>query len=98
MAITLVAKIKAKAGSEAQVEAAFREMIGKVRGEAGTLDYILNKSTLDPTTFVFIERYKDQDALSAHGKSEHMAALNGKLRGLLDGHPTIDMLAELDRK
>ncbi len=99
MAITVIAKIKARAGSEAQVEAAFREMIPKVRAsEPGTLAYVLHKSTQDPTTFVFYEVYQDQAALDAHGKTPHMAEAGGKLRGILDGRPQIDVLTEVDRK
>jgi quinol monooxygenase YgiN len=99
MPITLIAKLKSKAGSEAQVEAAFRDMIPKVRAnEPGTMAYVLHKGTQDPTTFVFYEVYQDQAALDAHGKTPHMAEMGGRLRGLLDGRPQIDVLTELDRK
>ncbi len=98
MALTVIAKIKAKAGSEAQLEAAFREMITKVRSEPGTLTYILHKSTQDPTVFVFVESYQDQAAFDFHGKTPHMAEMGGKLRGLVDGRPQIDVLTEVDRK
>jgi|HubBroStandDraft_1064217.scaffolds.fasta_scaffold54394_2 quinol monooxygenase YgiN len=99
MAITVVAKIKAKPGSEAQVESAFREMIPKVReSEAGTLSYVLHQSTQDPTVFVFYETYQDQAALDAHGKTAHMAETGGKLRGLLDGRPEVHVLKVVDKK
>ena len=99
MPITVIAKLKAKAGSEAQLEAAFREMIPKVRAnEPGTLSYVLHKSTKDPTTYVFYEVYQDQAALDAHGKTPHMAETGGKLRGILDGRPEIQVLTEVDRK
>ncbi len=99
MPITVIAKLKAKAGSEAQVEAAFRDMIGKVRAnEPGTVAYVLHKAAQDPTTFVFYEVYQDQAAFDAHGKTPHMAEMGGKLRGLLDGRPQIDVLTEVARK
>ena len=99
MPITVIAKLKAKSGSEAQIEAAFKDMIGKVRAnEPGTMAYVLHKSTQDPTTFVFYEVYQDQAAFDAHGKTPHMAEMGGKLRGLLDGRPQIDILTELARK
>jgi len=98
MAIALVAKIKAKAGSEAQVEAAFKEMVEKVRSEPGCLAYVLHKSTTDPTQFVFYESYKDQAAVEAHRGTPHMAELNGKLRGLVDGRPEVTALTEIIRR
>jgi quinol monooxygenase YgiN len=99
MPITVIAKIKAKAGSEGEVESAFREMIGKVRAnEPATLIYALHKSVQDPTTFVFYEVYQDQAAFDAHGKTEHMKELGGKLGGKLEGRPAVDILNEVARK
>jgi quinol monooxygenase YgiN len=98
MSITVVAKLKAKQGSEQQLEEAFRTMISKVRAEQGTQAYILHRSVKDPTVFVFYEVYQDQAALDAHGKTPHMAELGKSIGGLLDGRPQIDVLTELDRK
>jgi len=98
MALAVIAKIKAKAGNEAQAEAAFREMITKVRTEPGTLSYILHKSTQDPTVFVFYETYQDQAAFDFHGKTDHMKALGAKLGALLDGRPEVVVMNEIDRK
>jgi len=99
MAIVLVAKVKVKPGNEAEVEKAFRAMIGKVRAnEPGTLQYVLHRSTQDPTTFVFYEEYTDQAAMDAHGKTEHMKEMGGALAGKLDGRMQLDVLTELDRK
>lgn len=98
MSISIIAKIKAKAGSEAQVETAFKEMVEKVRSEPGCIAYVLHKSPTDPTQFVFYESYKDQAAVEAHRGTAHMAELNGKLRGLVDGRPQIEMLTEIIRR
>jgi quinol monooxygenase YgiN len=99
MAIAVAAKIKAKAGSEAQVEAAFREMITKVRAnEPGTLSYILHRSVQDPTVFYFYETYADQASFDAHGKTAHMKEMGGRIGPHLDGRPEVLVLNELDRK
>ncbi len=98
MAIAIIAKIKAKPGSEAQLEAAFREMIAKVRSEPGTLSYILHKSVQDPTVFCFYETYVDQAAVDFHGKTPHMKELGAKIGPHLDGRPEITILTEIDRK
>lgn len=98
MAITVIAKLKAKAGSEKALEEAFRSMITKVRGEPGCAAYVLHRAVKDPTTFMFYEIYQDQAAFDAHGKTPHMAEMGGKIGGLLDGRPQIDVLEELARK
>ncbi len=99
MAVAIVAKIKAKAGSEAQVEAAFKEMIKAVRAnEPNTLQYILHKSVQDPTTFIFYELYTDQAAVDSHGKTAHMKELGGKIGPHLDGRPEVHVLHEVDKK
>ncbi len=96
--ITVIAKLKAKAGSEAQLEEAFRSNIKNVRTETGTLEYILHRSAKDPTTFVFYEVYKDQEAFDHHGKTPYMKELGGKIGNLLDGRPEIQVLTEVERK
>jgi len=98
MAITVIAKLKVKAGSEAAFEAAGREMISKVGAEAGTQTYILHKDVRDPSTFIYYEVYQDQAALDAHGKTDHMKAFGGKIGALLEGRPEIHVLAELAHK
>jgi quinol monooxygenase YgiN len=98
MAITVIAKLKVKAGSEADFEAAAREMIAKVAGEAGTMNYILHKDVRNPTNFVYYEVYQDQAALDAHGKTDHMKAFGGKIGALLDGRPEITVLSEIAHK
>jgi quinol monooxygenase YgiN len=98
MAITVIAKLKVKAGSESDFEAAARDMIAKVAGEAGTMSYILHKDVRNPTNFVYYEVYQDQASLDAHGKTDHMKAFGGKIGALLDGRPEITVLSEIAHK
>ena len=99
MSVTLIAKIKAKQGSEGQLEEAFHDMIKKVRAaEPGCQAYILHKANDDPTQFVWYETYADQAAFDNHRKTEHMKEMGGRIANLLDGRPQIEMLTELDRK
>jgi quinol monooxygenase YgiN len=99
MPVTLIAKIKAKQGSEQQLEDAFHDMIKKVRAaEPGCQTYILHKSNQDPTTFVWFETYADQAAFDNHRKTDHMKEMGQRIANLLDGRPQIEMLTELDRK
>lgn len=99
MSVSLIAKIKAKPGSESDLEAAFRDMIKKVRAaEPGCQAYILHKSNQDPTMFVWFETYADQAAFDAHRKTDHMKEMGQRIANLLDGRPQVEVLTELDRK
>jgi quinol monooxygenase YgiN len=97
MAIVVVARIKAKPGSEQKLEEAFRSMIGKVREEPGCEQYILHRQIKDPTVFLFYEIYKDKEALDFHGKTPHMAELGKALRDLVES-TTLDVMTEIDRR
>src|ERR1700681_3529733 len=99
MAITLIARIKAKQGSEGQLEEAFHDMIKKVRAEEpGCQAYVLHKSNQDPTQFVWYEVYADQAAFDGHRKTPHMRELGGRIKDLLDAPVQAEVLTELDRK
>jgi quinol monooxygenase YgiN len=97
MAIVIFARMKAKAGREKELEAAFREMITKVRSEPGCEQYILHRALKDPTQFAFFEVYKDKEALDFHGKTPHMTELRGKLGDMIES-TTLDIMTEIDRR
>jgi quinol monooxygenase YgiN len=91
----LVAKIKAAAGKEKEMEKALMDMIPKVSEEEGTLVYTLHQDQTDPTVFLFYEKYKDGDALVAHSSTPYFKELFGTIKPLLDGKPEISMYNEL---
>ena len=95
--MVVVAKLKAKAGEEAKMEAALRDMVAKVAQEQGTLTYTLHRAQQDPRVFLFYEQYKDDAALKAHSSTPYFKELFGFLKPLLDGAPEIDMYEELAR-
>lgn len=97
MAIVIIARMKAKAGREQELEKAFRDMIAKVRSEPGCRQYILHKALKDPTQFAFFEEYADKEALDAHGKTPHMAELRSKLGDMIES-TTLDIMTEIDRR
>lgn len=99
MSLSLIAKIKAKAGCEGKLEEAFKDMIKKVRAaEPGCEAYVLHKSSKDPTQFIWYEKYVDQGAFDVHRKTEHMKEMGGRIRDLLEGAPELELMTELDRK
>lgn len=99
MSLTLIARIKAKPGSEQELENAFHDMIKKVRAaEPGCLTYVLHKSNQDPTTFVWYETYTDQAAFDTHRKTDHRKEMGTRIANLLAEKPQLELLTELDRK
>ena len=84
---------KVKAGSEKAFEDAFKPCLAGTRKEPGCLAYYLNHDLDEPNTFVVFERFKKISALEDHAKSAHVADLLKKIAPLLDGAPTVKVLA-----
>jgi len=95
--MVVVAKLKAKKGEEAKMEAALRDMVAKVAQEQGTLTYTLHRAQKDPNVFLFYEKYEDGAALKAHSSTPYFKELFSELKLLLDGAPEIEMYDELAR-
>lgn len=91
--IGIIAVLKVQDGKGPELEAVFKELAGKVKAnEPGNLLYQLTKSRSDANTYKVMELYKDQDALAAHGQSEHFRALSPKMGPCLAGRPEIEYL------
>src|SRR6185437_6471056 len=71
--LDVVAVITAKAGSEATVEGALRELAGASKGDQGCLAYDLYVSESAPGTFITIEKWESQEDIDAHMAGPHIA-------------------------
>ncbi|MBX7495626.1 antibiotic biosynthesis monooxygenase [Qipengyuania sp. 6B39] len=58
---------------DAATQDAIVAMVRASRAEDGCLDYTFARDLADPDTLVLFERWRDRDALAAHGASAHMA-------------------------
>jgi quinol monooxygenase YgiN len=86
---SIVATIKVKAGQEAAFEATALRLVAAVNAnEPGCMLYTLNKGE-DPSTYVFMERYKDEDAMKAHRGMEHFKTIGREMGAFLDGPPSV---------
>jgi quinol monooxygenase YgiN len=91
--IGIIATLKVQDGKNAEFEAVFRDLAGKVRAnEPGNLLYQLTKSRSDPNTYKVLELYKDQDALTTHGGTEYFKAAGPKMGPCMAGRPEIEYL------
>jgi quinol monooxygenase YgiN len=58
--------------------------------EEGVLYYDLYKD--DETTYIFLEKYKDQEAQTIHGQTDYFKALGAQMGAFMTAMPDIKML------
>jgi quinol monooxygenase YgiN len=93
--ISVIAKIPVKEEKWNEAIEAFKQLVGEVAKEEGTLFYSLNVSKAEPNTLVVMERYKDKEALGFHSSTPHFKAFSAKGAELFAGKPEILILSEL---
>jgi quinol monooxygenase YgiN len=90
MAVGIVATLKVQEGKNAEFEEVFKGLMAAVRAnERGNKLYSVFKSRKEANTYVVMEIYDNDDAVKAHGASEHFRAAGPKLGGTLAGKPDI---------
>jgi len=83
----LVVTIKAKAGKEKDLEAAFAPCLAATRKEPGCVAYELNRDPDDPTVYLMFEKFKSIAALNEHLKQAHTQKLLKALGTLTEEGP-----------
>ncbi len=88
--IGICATFTCQAGKNAEFEALLTEFVTTVKAnEPGAVVYQLCQNKKNSDEYFMLELYASQEALDAHGKTEHMAALGAKLGAYLAGAPNI---------
>ena len=72
----VTAKLTAKKGMEAQLEAEVVKNIPNVRAEKGCIRYDFHKNRSEDGTFLFYEIWESPEALDAHGKTPHLSLIH----------------------
>ncbi|MGM3176144.1 putative quinol monooxygenase [Dickeya lacustris] len=85
MEIRIVASVQAKPEYVEDVAAAVRHVVSPSRQEEGNLQYELHEELNKPGSFVFFERWKDQEAIKTHEQTMHFQALVSQLEGKIEG-------------
>ena len=67
--VRVVARIKAKPGSEGELRPVLSSMQEPVRKEKGCLSYEILENRADPTEFTFVEEWSSDETLETHLKS-----------------------------
>jgi quinol monooxygenase YgiN len=93
MTIGIVATLKVQGGKEADFEAIFGELAMAVRAnEPGNKLYQVFKSRKDKNTYLVMEMYESEEALKAHGKTDHYRTIGARLGPTMAGAPDIHYL------
>lgn len=69
--IIILATLTAKPGQEDVLREILSAVVSPSRNETGCLLYTLHESTEEPGTFVFHEKWADQEAVESHITSPH---------------------------
>lgn len=88
--IGVIAKLTVKAGMEDEFEKHAKVLVAKVNAnEPDCIFYDLFKAK-EGGVYVFMEKYKNQAALTAHGETEYFAAAQAPLGACLAAAPEIE--------
>ncbi len=85
---SLLVRIEAKPGKEAEVEAFLRSALGLAVEEAGTIHWFALK--IGPSTFGVFDTFADEEGRQAHLAGPIAAALMAKAPELLAAAPVIE--------
>ena len=88
----LIANMFPKPDEFDTVEAAFRDFIDLVHKEDGCELYALNRGK---DRLILVEKWRDMDALRAHGAGQNLRQLTEKLEGLLTSEIDVQVLTPI---
>ncbi|MBS0627694.1 MAG: antibiotic biosynthesis monooxygenase, partial [Verrucomicrobia bacterium] len=93
--IFMLAKLKAKAGSESSLEKELINLVKATHSETGCLLYDLHRDEKDPSLFVIIEPFLSKQDLDAHYVSSHFSKHFSVISSLIEKDPEITELSSL---
>ena len=87
----IIAKMHVQPGKEADFEKAALDLAAKVAAnEPGNKLYKLCKTS--DGQYFFLELYESDEAIAAHGSSDHMKAAGPSFAGVMAGRPELTVL------
>jgi quinol monooxygenase YgiN len=93
--VDVVAHIHAKPGHEADLRAILEAFVEPTRKEDGCLRYDLFVDLSDAGKFTFIEEWTSEEALAAHGRSEHIQSGRARMPEFLREPGWVQVLTRL---
>jgi quinol monooxygenase YgiN len=74
--IVVMGTIKLAEGDIDRLHSAMAAQMAATHAEDGCEQYVFSRDVTDPNALIISERWRDQEALNAHGKAPHMAIFN----------------------
>ena len=90
--IYVVATLTVKPETRAEFIAAATACIEETRKEASNIAYDLHESVTDPAKMVFVEQWKNAEALVPHRTAEHMKAFGRIAVKCMSAPPKIEII------
>jgi len=87
--IRVVARIVARKEKTDQVRDILAGLVDPTRSETGCISYELLQNKADPADFTFVEEWKDDAAIDAHLRTQHIIQALVKLPDLIAAAPDI---------
>ena len=73
--LTVIAKLKARSGSEEELYEVLRGLVEPTRAEEGCINYDMHRSHEDPGLFMFYENWESRQLWERHMESPHVQGL-----------------------
>lgn len=70
--VTVVVRLKAKAGMEARVKQELLNLLSSTRAERGCINFDMHEAPNDPSHFLFHENWASEDDLKKHFETPHI--------------------------
>jgi len=83
--LTVVARVRAKAGQEVRLRQELQRVVVPTRAEAGCLRYDLHESTTERGWFLLYETWKSEADLQTHLQTPYLKAFFQLVPDLADG-------------
>ncbi len=87
--IVVVGKVKTDAERRADLIRVAQAVASASRAEEGNIDYRFYEDTEVDNDFVFVEEWKDEEALQLHFKTHHIAEFMGAIMPTLVAAPDV---------
>ncbi len=82
--LTVIAKLKAKRGSEEQLYEELRNLVAPTRAEEGCINYDMHRSVDEPGLFMFYENGESRPLWEQHMESPHLQEFSSKQEELTE--------------